>query len=154
MASRFSFRLQRLLDVRRIQEESARTRLAQALAEREVARRLVEEAVKSSKAWDLALEQGRLRESMTGELALFLEGSRYLRKKVELAAEEVGRREAVVEERRENLIESKKRLDSLEKLRERCFSRYQTSMVWSEQRFLDEVGLRNRTGAGTGERRT
>lgn len=143
------------MDVRRIQEEAARTRLRVALRVRGEAYRRMEEAVEDCRAWDSYVREECAGDCAAGRLGVLLEGSRHHRRKVQQAAEEVKRTEKAVEERREDLLESKRKLEPLERLYERDFWRYQAWAVSHEQRFLDEVGLRRhgRECVGQADRR-
>jgi len=137
---RFKFRLQKLLEVRRLKEDALRQELARAQEavrrEKAVLERLTAargatiDALRANVGGALDVQWIAAYHGYLGFLARRIEEQRAV---VDRAArEEVRKREALIAARRARKV--------VEKLRERAYARYREEVSRAEQAFLDEVG--------------
>ena len=142
MAKSFQFRLEKVLDVRRLQEKSAQRELAaaqQAVAERN---RIIlglmgrEDDAKRElrELQERVVDVTKLR--MAGEYAASLE--RQLRKEYETLQAQV----LVEMQKRQQLTEARKGVRVMEKLRDKQARSHRQGMDREERNFLDELGRR------------
>ena len=142
MAKSFQFRMEKVLDVRRLQEKSAQREFSaaqQAVAERnriildlmnreDDARRVLRTLQEGT------VDVARLR--MAGEFAASLE--RQLQKEYETLQAQV----LVEMQRRQQLTEARKGVRVLEKLRDKQARAHRQGLDREERNFLDELGRR------------
>lgn len=142
MAKSFAFRLEKVLDARRLQEKSAQrefTAAQQAVAERN---RIIldlmgreDDARRELRALqEGAVDVPRLR--MAGEFAASLE--RQLQKEYEALQAQV----LVEMQKRQQLTEARKGVRVLEKLRDKQARAHRQGLDREERNFLDELGRR------------
>ena len=142
MAKSFQFRLEKVLDVRRLQEKSAQRELAaaqQAVAERN---RVIlglmtqqDEAKNELRALqERAVDVARLR--LAGDFAASLE--RQLQREFETLQQQV----RVEIERRQQLTDARKAVRVMEKLRDKQARQHRQGADLEERKFLDELGWR------------
>ena len=142
MAKSFQFRLEKVLDVRRLQEKSAQRELAaaqQAVAERN---RIIlglmgqeDDAKREVRALqERAVDVAKLR--MAGEYAASLE--RLLQREYETLQAQV----LVEMQKRQQLTEARKGVRVLEKLRDKQARIHRQGIDLDERNFLDELGRR------------
>jgi len=137
---RFRFRLQKLVEVRRLKEDALRQELARAQEALERERAVLG---KLAGARGATLEE--LRASVGGRLdvewiAAYHRYLGFLAHRIReqgavvdrLAREEAAKREALIAARRARMV--------VEKLKERAYARYREEIGRMEQAFLDEVG--------------
>ncbi|MGE5584717.1 MAG: flagellar export protein FliJ [Bacillota bacterium] len=138
---RFRFRLQKLLEVRRLKEDTLRQELART---QEALRRGNDVLEKLGAMHGATLEELRASVAGTLDVEWIAACHRYLgflAHRIEeqqaavnrLAREEAAKREALVAARRARKV--------VEKLRERAYARYREEFARAEQAFLDEVGV-------------
>ncbi|GEM_PF-2263126 len=148
----FRFRLERVLSVRRSEEEEAERRHAEARQARARAVAVLERAraalVRAHERLDDLKRSGEL----TSE-DLYLHASHVagLRRRVEEAGQEVRTADARVQETHQALLEAHQAREALEKLREREETRWREAERRRETRVLDEIAL-SRRSAGEEER--
>ena len=144
MAKVFKFRLERLLEVRKLREDIARQETAKAVqAVREQNENLMrtlredqegKDALRALKQKEMDLVQIRLQEGYLGSL------ERKIRREFG-HLQELTHAEA---EARRALTEARKKVRVLERLRERQHTAYRYDLDREEQKVLDEVGQRMR----------
>jgi flagellar FliJ protein len=142
MAKSFQFRMEKVLDVRRLQEKSAQREFSaaqQAVAERnriilELMNREDDARRELRTLQEGAVDVARLR--MAGEFAASLE--RQLQKEYETLQAQV----LVEMQRRQQLTEARKGVRVLEKLREKQARTHRQGLDREERNFLDELGRR------------
>ena len=142
MAKSFQFRLEKVLDVRRLQEKSAQRELAaaqQAVAERN--RIILDLMARQDAAKDdlrglqeRAVDVARLR--MAGDYAASLE--RLLQREYETLQSQV----LVEMEKRTKVTEARKGVRVMEKLRDKQARQHRQGADLDERKFLDELGRR------------
>ena len=142
MAKSFQFRLEKVLDVRRLQEKSAQREFAaaqQAVAERnriilELMNREDEARREVRSLQEGAVDVARLR--MAGEFAASLE--RQLQKEYEALQAQV----LAEMQKRQQLTEARKGVRVMEKLRDKQARAHRQGLDREERNFLDELGRR------------
>jgi len=142
MAKSFQFRLEKVLDVRRLQEKSAQRELAaaqQAVAERNrIILGLMNQQDDARKELRLlqerAVDVARLR--LAGDFAASLE--RLLQREYETLQAQV----LVEIEKRQQLTEARKAVRVMEKLRDKQARQHRQGADLEERKFLDELGRR------------
>ena len=142
MAKSFQFRMEKVLDVRRLQEKSAQREFSaaqQAVAERnriilELMNREDDARRELRTLQEGAVDVARLR--MAGEFAASLE--RRLQKEYEALQAQV----LVEMQKRQQLTEARKGVRVLEKLREKQARTHRQGFDREERNFLDELGRR------------
>jgi flagellar protein FliJ len=142
MAKSFQFRMEKVLDVRRLQEKSAQREFSaaqQAVAERnriilELMNREDDARRELRTLQEGAVDVARLR--MAGEFAASLE--RQLQKEYEALQAQV----LVEMQKRQQLTEARKGVRVLEKLREKQARTHRQGLDREERNFLDELGRR------------
>ena len=142
MAKSFQFRLEKVLDVRRLQEKSAQRELAaaqQAVAERNrVILGLMNQQDDARKELRLlqerAVDVARLR--LAGDFAASLE--RLLQREYETLQAQV----LVEIEKRQQVTEARKGVRVMEKLRDKQARQHRQGADLEERKFLDELGRR------------
>jgi flagellar FliJ protein len=142
MAKSFQFRLEKVLDVRRLQEKSAQRELAaaqQAVAERNrIILGLMTKQDDAKKDVRLlqegAVDVARLR--LAGDFAASLE--RLLQREYETLQAQV----LVEIEKRQQLTEARKAVRVMEKLRDKQARQHRQGADLEERKFLDELGRR------------
>jgi flagellar FliJ protein len=142
MAKSFQFRLEKVLDVRRLQEKSAQRELAaaqQAVAERNrIILGLMNQQDDARKELRLlqerAVDVARLR--LAGDFAASLE--RLLQREYETLQAQV----LVEIEKRQQVTEARKGVRVMEKLRDKQARQHRQGADLEERKFLDELGRR------------
>ena len=142
MAKSFQFRLEKVLDVRRLQEKSAQREFAaaqQAVAERnriilELMNREDDARRELRALQEGAVDLSRLR--MAGEFAASLE--RQLQKEYEALQAQV----LAEMQKRQQLTEARKGVRVMEKLRDKQARAHRQGLDREERNFLDELGRR------------
>ena len=142
MAKSFQFRLEKVLDVRRLQEKSAQRELAaaqQAVAGRNrIILRLMNQQDDARKELRLlqerAVDVARLR--LAGDFAASLE--RLLQREYETLQAQV----LVEIEKRQQVTEARKGVRVMEKLRDKQARQHRQGADLEERKFLDELGRR------------
>ena len=142
MAKSFQFRMEKVLDVRRLQEKSAQREFSaaqQAVAERnriilELMNREEDARRELRTLQEGAVDVARLR--MAGEFAASLE--RQLQKEYEALQAQV----LVEMQKRQQLTEARKGVRVLEKLRDKQARAHRQGLDREERNFLDELGRR------------
>ncbi|MEW6227797.1 MAG: flagellar export protein FliJ [Bacillota bacterium] len=137
---KFKFRLQKLLEVRRLGENLRRQELAKArqaldrekstLARLEEACAEVMQELRAGSEGALDVDRIAICHRYLGLLTRHIEDQRAAVDR--LAREEAAKRAAVIAARRERMM--------IEKLKERAYARYREEVARVEQAFLDEVG--------------
>ncbi|MFZ5924105.1 MAG: flagellar export protein FliJ [Bacillota bacterium] len=135
----FEFRLQKLLEVRRLRENLRRQELAEArqaldrerstLARLEEACEEVVQELRAGSEGALDVDRIAIYHRYLGLLTRHIEDQRAAVDR--LAREEASKRAAVIAARRERMM--------VEKLKERAYARYREEVARMEQAFLDEV---------------
>jgi flagellar export protein FliJ len=146
MPKAFEFRLERLLEVRRLKEEAARRDHAaaqQALFDQGRVVQGLHREQEESKVAVRALKQERpdvvqLRLQEGYQLAL--------ERRLQKAYETLHERTLAEGEKRRVLVEARKGVRVLERFREKQLKLWRTEVDLEEGRFLDEVGLRAAAG--------
>ena len=149
---RFVWRLQRVLDIRRIEEktkEAELIRLTEALAERQgeliVLRRSLAEL-----AAEIRMKTGRERLS---EQEHFLRWSAGVDERVKRLDKEIQELTATQKEKITEMVKVRRFREGLEKLREKAQQQFMKEQGRLEQKELDEAGMggfvRNRSGEGS-----
>lgn len=151
--ARFTFRLQRVLQVREARERDARLALAAAVRGAEEARRDVEALERRLKDAERAAR--RLMETgpvQAWRLELYTVSIHSLRERHETARAVLADRLTEVEDRRAHLVEAMKQRKILETLKEKQRGEFLAETARQEQRLTDEVALgttrRRRRAAG------
>ncbi len=144
MPKAFQFRMERLLDLRRLQEDLKKRELAE--ANRAVAQRqqailllLVEENRAKKELKDL---KGANRELDLTAIRLQEQYGNWLDRRIVQTYRELQGLQQKAGERRRELSEASKGVRILERLRERKRSEHRYAMDRDEQKFLDEVAQR------------
>lgn len=139
MASAFRFRLERLLEIRRVREGAAQRAHADA-------RRAVEEAERRLSALLAEEEEGRgasrARRSGTLDLAVLRAHAEWqagLDRRLRDARERLRERQDVELEKRRALVEAQKAVKVLERVREKRLAEWSRARDVEERKILDEV---------------
>jgi flagellar FliJ protein len=149
-AASFRFRLERVRQLRERTEDEAKQAFAGAMLDRVRSEREVEAAAERvAQARDAQLEAGATLTSATDLIArqAYLERSELVQRATE---EDLGRREHVVEQRREQLTEAARALQALERLKEHRRNDHEREQARIEAFTLDEMainGFRRRAAA-------
>jgi flagellar FliJ protein len=147
MSKAFEFRLQKLLELRRLEEEAAQREFAAAQA-----------AVAERNQAILGLlnreEEGRLDLRTQQERVIDVVRLRMTREYLELIAQLLDRERAILQDlakveldKRRRLTEALKGVRVLERFRERQLRRYRQELDLEERKFLDEIGQNLAKGA-------
>jgi flagellar FliJ protein len=147
MTKAFEFRLQKLLELRRLEEETAQREFAAA-----------QEAVAQRNRAILALlseeEKGRRDLRAQQERAIDVARLRMAGEYLEALGRQLGRERSEMEvlakaelEKRRRLTEALKGVRVLERFRERQLRRYRQELDLEERKFLDEIGQNLAKGA-------
>lgn len=141
----FRFRLEKVLAVRRREEEEAERRHAEARRERDRAREEVERQRAALARANEALDALKRKGEMSAE-DLFLHASHVAGVRRRLREAEAGLAEAEDRMRREHeaLLQAHQAREALEKLREREEARWKEAERRRETQILDEVALTRR----------
>ena len=139
---RFVFRLERLLRIRRGEEDREVRRLAEAMAAEsdlvaETERRAQERRRAEGQIGNLRTEDGTAGTLLLQELAL-----RGRRRHEALSRAELQQQREQVEIRRKQFLEVRSRRMSLEKLRQRRRDAWETELTRADQRENDEIAAR------------
>ena len=143
----FVFRLERVLAVRRIEEDGARQRHAAAQEALRAARDELEAARRRLTEGLVGLDELKRRDELS-EKALYLHSLHVAgrRREIELATARVANAAQMVEQRAAELLEAHQAREALEKLREREETAWRRDQAAREAREIDEIAvLRSRT---------
>ncbi len=152
MAAAFKFRLEKVLEMRRLKEQRLQARYNELL--------LLAEAERQ-RLLQLFAEQQRNREELTarqrgnlevGEVMNYLDFLEYLAQQIELQTIRVREAEERAEEARQDLLKASQEKKAVEKLREKQHEEYVKTQQRAEIVFLDEISSSrfNRNQADTG----
>ena len=138
----FVFRLERVLSVRRIQEETAQQRQAEARSELLRSQGVLEEACARLRRAQEDLDERKRRDDLTSE-ALHLHSLHVAgqRQAIERAREAVSAASKHLEEAREALLEAHRAREALERLREREEITWKRREARQEARAVDEIAV-------------
>ena len=138
----FAFRLERVLSVRRIQEDAAREAHARAQDRLQIARITMEELRDRLGRALEAFDETKRRDELSTETlhlhALHLAG---LRRDIELARHRVVETTAELERSASELLRAHTRRKALERFREREESQWRKRQARKEARHLDEIAV-------------
>ncbi|MBE3577397.1 MAG: flagellar export protein FliJ [Limnochordales bacterium] len=141
---KFAFRLERVLQLRKHEEEREKQRLAVLLAELQTARR--RQAACERELAELEARFGRAlaRSSGDGELAvyelqLYRGRQELLRQNLTRAIAKVAEMQQRVDQQRALLLAAARRREVLVRLRKRKWEEFQREVLREEQKLLDEV---------------
>lgn len=139
--NRFRFRLETVLKLRAAREDEKNRELAAALVQLNQEEQRYRKLVDSLNDLDrIRAERGNGRISAR-QLMQRLFFSRHLQKKCDEQKTNVCQAEAVVQEKRREVVEAMKKRKTLERLRERKRLQYEAEVLHQEQNQLDEAGL-------------
>lgn len=141
----FAFRLERVLSVRRVQEEQAQLRHAEALERRCAAERALSTLSETLRQTLEDLDDLKRRDELTTE-ALHLHSLHVsgLRRSIHLARAELERRTAEVEASAAELLEAHRAREALDKLRERELDAWRREEAKREAKQIDEIAVSRR----------
>ncbi len=138
---RFSFTLQRVLDVRRTQERIKQNELAlERKKEREIFDRI--ESYRRDQV-DEYLAGQRILGSAHADIRIFLAHQRYvetLERAIETAVSDWNSQRQVVEQSRRALLEAARKRRLLEKLKDKRLAEFKKADLAAEQQSIDEIG--------------
>ncbi len=139
----FTFRLERVRDIRERAEERAREALTQEIRHRDEGQTLFDEArAEVHKACDLnraAVAGGQLTSAVNlRAIQSYVERTEQLRSSAEL---ELSRREAEVQAKREHLAAAARDRQAIDKLKERQLAEHNAEWARKTQNTLDELAL-------------
>ncbi len=139
---RFRFRLEKLLDARRIQQELAQKDFAEALHELRIHENKIQEMQELEKnsyqQLGQALQQGGQQTSVMQNIAFFQRGLKLSMANIQKQIEGL---QSVVEEKREVLREKMIEYKMIEKLKEKKFQQFLHEAKRSEQKDIDEISV-------------
>ncbi|NTU60247.1 MAG: flagellar export protein FliJ [Deltaproteobacteria bacterium] len=143
----FVFRLERVLSVRRLQEEAAQQRHAEALERLRRAEARVDDLSRELTRDLEELDETKRRDELTTEtLHLHSLHASGLRRAIQLARHEAARCAADVEKTAAELLDAHRAREALEKLREREVEAWRREETRREANQIDEIAvLRRRT---------
>ena len=138
----FTFRLERVLSVRRIQEEAAQTRHAQALEELRRAESLLSDLFRRLEDEQRELDGLKHRDELSPE-ALHLHSLHVagLRRQIQSAAAACTRASDELDRAGAELMEAHRACEALEKLREREHEAWRKEQARREARDIDETAV-------------
>lgn len=136
---KYAFKLQKVLDFRETRERLAQENLAEATREHLKGQAALDE-MKARKA-RLLRDIGEAEDGLVNlrQVRLCLDYLRFLLQKIDHKTDEVLALAQVVEQRREELIETSRDKETIEKVKERDFAEYVALMRTLEQKFIDDV---------------
>lgn len=139
----FPFRLQKLMDLRRLARDRRRAELAQAYEAQQILTHRRDDLRAEIRQLKLEMRQA----ARPGAVAVdqLLKAHRYqllLQAQLQVLQQQSGQVAKEVERRRQSLLDSEKDFRVIEKLRERLQTRNRQKMEKCQQRQLDEVALR------------
>jgi flagellar export protein FliJ len=140
MAGPFRFRLETVLRVRTQQRDARRRALAEALRNLHTVQRRIDEA---DQAMRMEVDRTRETRGVARLDVAALRGQQLymarLHRQIHEGRLALAEKRKIVEQERERLAEASKRLKAIEKLRERCWQRYQLQELRAERARVDEV---------------
>ena len=139
---RFRFRLEKLLDARRIQQEIAQKHFAEAMhalkIQEDRLQAMLDQEKDSYQQLAQALEQGGTQTSVMQNIFVFQRG---LKLSMENLKKQIEGLQSVVEEKREILREKMIEYKMIEKLKEKKFQQFLQEVKLSEQKDTDEISV-------------
>lgn len=148
---KFQFRLETLLKYRRLQEEQAQVKFAQATQKLLAEQAILNDLQAKLEANHLLMRQKQQESSLTVEQFLIIQ--RYeerLKDRIAIQAQEVKKAEVQRDRCLEILTGCMKKRKLVEKLKERRWTQYQAETLQEEQKYLDEIGVQTFVREETG----
>lgn len=138
---RFEFRLEKVLQVRKIRKTLAQEELGTLVRERD---RVEKALILSQRRHKKALEE--VRNALLGPIDPLMVGcslrhERLVQSEISEKRGELEEKERLVEETRNRLMLRTQEVKTLERYKERQFSRYRAKFWWEQAKILDEISL-------------
>ena len=136
----FNFNLQKVLDVRSIQEDKAQNEFLQARQKKkEIEDKLQQMNQTKNQVYSYLRRDAESSVEKTIQARQFLQRHK---QKIDRQQELLQSQHQEVEERQDELVEKQKKRKVLEKLKDKEFEDYQADFLQTQQRMLDEMGQR------------
>lgn len=139
--ARFTFRLQRVLEMRERHEEAAQLRLAAEAAEADAARAMVSELAAVRAAGADALTAAQATPTSVGHLRAFAFAIEQMDVRLAMAGEEASAANERVTAAQGALVEAFQARHAISRLRERAHEAWRIDSTAAEQRQMDELAL-------------
>lgn len=138
---RFTFRLQRVLELRERHEEAAQARLAEETAQAAAAHATVRELAAVRAAGAEALTAAQATPTSVGQLRAFAFAIDQMDARLALAGQQVAAAEQRVTVAQGELAEAFRARHAITRLRDRAHDAWRTETTLAEQREMDELAL-------------
>ncbi len=138
--SAFDFNLQKVLNVRNIQEDIAQNNFLKARQKKKTMENELKELNKTKKnTYDF------IRKELSSSIDMTLQARRFLylhKQKIEEKKEKIFFQEKEVVKKQQEMIEKQKKRKVLDKLKEKKYKNFYKEHLKNEQKLLDEIGQR------------
>jgi flagellar protein FliJ len=137
----FKFELQSVLDYRLSLEEKAQIAFSEQLRCVENEKRILEDLKIKKAALMHQFLQSQTQQMNASEIAMFISYIRYMIGREQQQASVLAREEAVLEEKRGDLMEAARNRKAMENLKDKKFMQYRADILEKERKELDEFGI-------------